>query len=114
MPCQARFFLYGPGCRRDLSEKKEHGPRYARGKIRWETHSTKLVEVTANWESEKRWRRSYLREINCDSQGFRALVVKVILKGLKMQMVEDGSLNTVEAFASGPISGVPWMTSRGG
>ena len=40
MNCQARFFVYGPGCRRDLSEKKEHGPRYARGRIRWETNST--------------------------------------------------------------------------
>ena len=31
-----------------------------------------------------------------------------------MQMIEDGSLNTVEAFASGPISGVPWMTQEVG
>ena len=107
MKSQARFFVYGPDCRRDLSEKKEHGPRYARGTIRWETNSTKLVGLTANWESAKLWRRSYLREISCDSQGFRAVVVKVILKGLKMQMIEDGSLHTVEAFASGPLSGVP-------
>ena len=34
------FFVYGPGCRRDLSDKKEHGPRYVRGRIRWETNST--------------------------------------------------------------------------
>ena len=70
------FFVYGHCCRRDLSEKKEHGPRYARGTIRWATNSTKLVEVTANWESAKLWRRSNLREINCDSQGFRAVVVR--------------------------------------
>ena len=70
--------------------------------------------LSANWESAKLWRRSQLREIDADSQGFWAVVVDVILKGLKMQMVEDGSLHTVEAFASGPISGVPWMTQKVG
>ena len=66
MNCQARFLVEGLDCRRDLSDKKEHGPRYVRGRIRWETNGTKLMEqrqeVTANWSSVKLWRRPCLRE----------------------------------------------------
>ena len=70
--------------------------------------------ATANWASAKLWRRSHLREKDAESQGFWAVVFDVILKGLKVQMIDDGSLHTVEAFASGPISGVPWMTQEVG
>ena len=57
-------------------------------------------------------KRSYLCEVAGNSTGWPAVVVEVVLKGLKMQMIKDRSLIAVEAFASGPISEVPRMTCR--
>ena len=54
----------------------------------------------------KLWRGSYLRESDDNSRAWPTVVVEMVLKGLKMQMIEDGNLSTVEAFASGPISEV--------
>ena len=44
MSCPGALCVEGLACRWDLSEKKEDGPRYVRGRTRRRTNSTKLTE----------------------------------------------------------------------
>ena len=109
------YVVKGPMCKWEMKANDVAGNEgYVRKETGWMTNSPVLAEILQGECSNKQgglWHR-HVRLIGGIARGaavYPPKLVNAVLKGLKEQMVEDGSLSAVDAYAAGPVPEEPSM-----
>ena len=107
----------GPMCRWDVVSRL--APRgYVLWRAMWMTNSPALArlleEVSCSAEGGQPWRRQVESTggLAGVAHGCPPVLMKMILRSLKEQMVENGDLSTLDAYAAGPVAEEPVMTEE--
>ena len=109
----------GPMCRWEMTatDKRACPPRtgYVLKETTWLTNCPALAKILAgicsNKDGSKPWHRhvQLIGGIAAGAAVYPPALVRGVLKGIKEQMIEDGNLSSVEAYASGAVAEEPLM-----
>lgn len=101
----------GPMCRWDMRAEDKRGLQgegFVRKETGWVTNCPAIAEVLegvcSNYDGSRPWHRHIhlIGGLAKAAQVYPPKLVAAVLKALKRQLIEDGELNALDSFASGP------------